>query len=337
MTLAFGFMVQPRSLEETAELARHADAAGYAFLGVADSPVVYQDSFLHQLEALRASERLHVGPLVSHVVLRHPVVVGNALATLNERFGGRSIGVIGTGNSAARGVGAKPATLARLSEAFDCIRGYWSGHGGAFAGTEIPATGLARRGCPLYVAGDGPKIAALAGAVGDGFFYGGSLQAEILSSRLAAGRPGSGQACWVGPTVSFGETVEAVLAEIGAQLAAIANRALRGDLGERGVPAELHEDVRRLWREYDYAFHADSRRARNVELLSPGLAEYLVESFCVWGDLARWRGRLEGLAAAGCDGIVFVLGQDEAPASLRRITVRLRELGYLPDSGTPTL
>lgn len=334
MTLAFGLMVQPRSLDETRELAREADAAGYAWLGVADSPALYQDSYLHQHEALRASERLLVGPLVSHVVLRHPLILGNALATLNEQYGGRSLGVLGTGNSAARGLNARPARLGELAEALECIRGYWSGKGGTFKETRVPATGLRRDGCPLFVAGDGPRAAALAGESGDGFFYGGSLEPSVLSRRLEAGCTRPGQVAWVGPVPSLADTVEGVQAEIGAQLVAIANRALRGDLGARAVPEHLHEDVRRLWREYDYAFHADSRRPRNLDLITPELGAYLVDNFAVWGDEARWRERLDGVAAAGCHGVMFILGHDEPIEAVRRITRRLVAIRYLAPAPT---
>lgn len=327
--LRVGLMVQPRSLDETRQLAREADAAGYAWLGVADSPALYQDSYLHQHEALRASERLLVGPLVSHVVLRHPLILGNALATLNEQYGGRSVGVLGTGNSAARGLDARPARLGDLAEALECIRGYWAGRGGTFKATRVPATGLRRSGCPLFVAGDGPRAAALAGESGDGFFYGGSLDPTVLSRRLEAGCARPGQVAWVGPVPSLADTVEGVLAEIGPQLVAIANRALRGDLGARCVPEPLHEDVRRLWREYDYAFHADSRRPRNLDLISPDLGAYLVDRFAVWGDDSRWRQRMDALAAAGCHGVMFILGHDEPVEAVRLITRRLAEIRYL--------
>ena len=39
---------------------------------------------------------------------------------------------------------------------------------------------------------------------------------------------------------------------------AMANRAFRGDLFERGIPESLHADVHAMWKRYDYAYHADS-------------------------------------------------------------------------------
>ena len=88
--MRFGFMLLPRSLEETREVARLGEAAGFEWMGVADSPTVYQESYLHQVEAARETERIMIGPIVTHVVARHPVIVANLLATFNELTDGRS-------------------------------------------------------------------------------------------------------------------------------------------------------------------------------------------------------------------------------------------------------
>ena len=90
------------------------EAYGFDWVSVADSPTVYQESFLHQLEVARTAPSVTVGPMTSHVVVRHPLIVGNLLATLNEFCDGRVIGTIATGNSAARGLGLKPAKLADI-------------------------------------------------------------------------------------------------------------------------------------------------------------------------------------------------------------------------------
>lgn len=336
-SLRFGVMELPRSLSETAGLARHADEAGYSWLGVADSPTVYQESYLHQFEALRNSSRLRVGPLVSHVVARHPVIVANLLATLHEASDGRAVGTIATGNSAARGLGLRPASAADLRAAVAAIRGYWAGTGGAFRDSTIPATGIARPAPPLLVSADGPRITALGGECGDGVLYGGTMRPDVLARRVAAGRSRPGQSFWIGPAVSLGETVDEVLDDMGAMVVAMANRAFRGDLAERGIPERLHDDVRRMWQAYDYAYHADSTRPRNRDVVSRALAEYLVENFVVWGDEDRWAARLAALAEQGCDGVMFILGQSDQYATTLRITERLRALGLLDqDAGGRT-
>jgi 5,10-methylenetetrahydromethanopterin reductase len=334
MGMDFGFMALPRSLEETREVARAGEAAGFRWMGVADSPTVYQESFLHQLEAARATEQIRIGPVASHLVARHPVIVGNLLATLNEFTDGRAIGTIATGNSAARGLAMKPATVAELGQGIAAIRSYWKGEGGAFSSrnyedSQIPATGLERRACPLFVAADGPKATTLAGEVGDGLLYGGTLEPDVLRRRVEAGRQREDQRLWIGPTVSLQESVEEVQEELGAMIIAMANRAFRGDLDERNIPEDVQADIREMWRRYDYSFHADSSRPQNVEIISERLSAYLIGHFCIWGSEDRWREQLQLLHEAGWDGVMFILGQAEQVDVVREIGDRLQRLGLL--------
>jgi 5,10-methylenetetrahydromethanopterin reductase len=327
--LDYGIMLFPRRAGETRRVAERAEALGFSWLGIADSPTVYQESYLHQLEALHATRHLLVGPVTTHVTLRHPLIVGNLLATLNEIGDGRTVAVLATGNSGARGVGLTPATVKRLGEAVAAIRGYWAGVGGHFDASRIPPTGLARKGCPLFIAADGQRVAALAGDQGDGMLYGGTMDPAVLARRIAAGRKRADQKLWLGPTVSLAPTVGAVLKEMGTLVVAMANRAFRGDLFERGIPEALHPDVQEMWRRYDYAYHADTTRPLNVDIVSPALAEFLVEHFVIWGDAARWCSKLDLLRSYGCDGIMFILGQGDPEQACEAIAARLRELGEI--------
>jgi len=323
-------MIFPRRASETRRVAERAEALGFSWLGIADSPTVYQESYLHQLEALRSTRRLIVGPVTTHVTLRHPLIVGNLLATLSEIGDGRIVGVLATGNSGARGIGLKPATVKQLEEAVAAIRGYWAGVGGRFAESRIPPTGLTRKGCPLFIAADGQRVAALAGDQGDGMLYGGTMEPTVLARRIAAGRRRADQKLWLGPAVSLAPTIGTAIEEMGTLVVAMANRAFRGDLFERGIPESLHAEIRAMWQRYDYAYHADSTRPLNADIVSPALAEFLIEHFVIWGDASRWRSKLDLLRGHGCDGIMFILGQGDAEQACEAIASRLRELGEIP-------
>ncbi|HET9103531.1 MAG TPA: LLM class flavin-dependent oxidoreductase [Solirubrobacteraceae bacterium] len=322
-------MLLPRSLEKTREVARLGEALGFSWIAVADSPTVYQDSYLHQLEVARAAESVLVGPMVSHVVARHPVIVGNQLATLNSFTGGRVIGTLATGNSAARGLGMKPATIDRLGRSVQAIQSYWRGERGELDGSFIPATGITRDGCPLLISADGPKAAALSGRVGDGLLYGGTMEPEIRRRRLAAMGGGPGKQAWIAPTVSLATDHAAVAADLGAMVVAMANRAMRGDLTERGVPEDVQADVLEMRRAYDYGFHADSSRPRNTGVVSERLTGHLIDSLCVWGDADRWRSTLDGLEQDGWTGVMFILGQAEQVSAITAVGERLQALGRL--------
>lgn len=333
--MKFGVMILPRSLAETREVADTGGRLGFDWISVADSPTVYQDSYLHQLEVARTAENVLVGPMVSHLVARHPVIVGNQLSTLQSFTCGRVLGTIATGNSAARGLGMKPATVAQLGQGIEAIQAYWRGERAEFKDTFIPETGLQRDACPLLVAADGPKAAALSGQVGDGLLYGGTMDPEVRRRRLAAMGPGPGKQAWIAPTVSLREDHSAVRDDLGAMVIAMANRAMRGDLDERRVPPDVQADVLEMRRAYDYGFHADNSRPRNTGVVSQRLTDHLIDSLCVWGDEARWRETLDGLEQDGWTGVMFILGQAEQTGVIEQIGHRLRSLGRLPAAPLP--
>jgi alkanesulfonate monooxygenase SsuD/methylene tetrahydromethanopterin reductase-like flavin-dependent oxidoreductase (luciferase family) len=314
-------MIMPRDVPTTRSAAAAAEAAGLEWFGIGDSPVVFGESYLHQAEAVHATERIAVGPLVTHVVLRHPVVLASLLSTLQEISGGRARGVIGTGNSAARGVGLSPARLAEVREAVALIRDHWAGRGATYGESAIPATGVARPEAPLFIAGDGPKVAALGAEVGDGFMFSGALDERLVASRahVLGDVP-----LWIAVAFSPETSAHAVHADLGAALVAIANRALRGDLSERRVPDALQPQVRAMHQAYDYAHHGTHERPSNAEVISDELAEFLAERFCIWGDDARFAQTLAMLEGAGCAGVMFIVNRPDPVGTIEELGRRLR-------------
>jgi alkanesulfonate monooxygenase SsuD/methylene tetrahydromethanopterin reductase-like flavin-dependent oxidoreductase (luciferase family) len=118
-----------------------------------------------------ATTRMMLGPLVLNVANRHPGVLANMAATLQQVSGGRLLLGIGAGGSArtpyAREQLAIGATVAgdavraqRVVDAITLIRRLWSGTDG-FLRPEPPP--------PIVVGGFGPRMAAIAGRHGDGF------------------------------------------------------------------------------------------------------------------------------------------------------------------------
>ncbi len=330
--MQIGYMLLPRSLDATRAGAQLGEELGFSWAGVADSPTVYQESYLHQVEAAHVTDRMRISSMVSHVVVRHPVILANLWATLQEISGGRTVGTLATGNSAARGLGMKPATIAELGEAAEAIRGTWRGEGGPFRDSRIPPTGLVREGCPIIISADGPRAAALAGELGDGLLYGGTMDRDVRRRRLESGRRSEHQEAWIAPTVSLAETHSDVSDDLGAMVVAMANRAMRGNLDERNVPSPVQEDVLEMRRAYDYGFHADSSRPQNVGVVSERLRDYLIDSLCLWGTEERWEALLGELADEGWTGVMLILGQAEQLSVLRAIGERLERLGYLTPS-----
>lgn len=141
---------------------------------------------LTSLTALaEATKRVTLGPLVLNVSNRHPGLLANISATLQQISGGRFIVGLGAGGSKStpyareqEGIGqiVEPDAVRaeRVAEAAQILRRLWSGDVTSFAGTHYrldrPQGYLrADPAPPIIVGGFGPRMAAIAGKHGDGF------------------------------------------------------------------------------------------------------------------------------------------------------------------------
>jgi alkanesulfonate monooxygenase SsuD/methylene tetrahydromethanopterin reductase-like flavin-dependent oxidoreductase (luciferase family) len=127
------------------------------------------------LSALAAAvPQLAVGSLVLNVANRDPGTLAVMAATLQEVSGGRLLLGVGAGGGAGtpyvteqvalgRTVGGDAARRAAVESTIATLRQVWSGTTGGVGGFLRPSPPP-----PVIVGGFGPKMAALAGRVGDG-------------------------------------------------------------------------------------------------------------------------------------------------------------------------
>ena len=131
------------------------------------------------------TERVALGPLVLNVNSRHPGVLANMAATLQEISGGRLL--LGIGAGAHRRLPYAPEHLSigipverdavraeRAAEAVQVMKRLWAGDASSFAGSQYRLdgpTGFLRAdpAPPIIVGGFGPRMAAIAGRHADGF------------------------------------------------------------------------------------------------------------------------------------------------------------------------
>jgi alkanesulfonate monooxygenase SsuD/methylene tetrahydromethanopterin reductase-like flavin-dependent oxidoreductase (luciferase family) len=118
--------------------------------------------------------RIALGPLVLNVANRDPGVLGVMAATLQEVSGGRLLLGLGAGGglgtpypaeqmALGRMVGSDTARRRAVEEAVAKLRQVWSGTVGGVAGFLRPEPPP-----PIIIGGFGPKMADVAGRVGDG-------------------------------------------------------------------------------------------------------------------------------------------------------------------------
>jgi alkanesulfonate monooxygenase SsuD/methylene tetrahydromethanopterin reductase-like flavin-dependent oxidoreductase (luciferase family) len=157
-----------------------------------------------------ATSRVQLGTLVLNVNTRHPGIVANMAATLQEISGGRFVLGIGAGGSRdlpyaremeALGMAVEdnPVRRARVAEAVQLLRLLWNGGSPSFAGRHYRldrADGFLRPNPPppIVVGGFGPRMAAVAGRYGDGFNTPASHpQLDQLAATARAERAKSGR------------------------------------------------------------------------------------------------------------------------------------------------
>ncbi len=149
----------------------------------ADAGVVESWTALSALA--EATRRVTIGPLVLNTGLRHPGVLANMTATLQQVSGGRLLLGIGAGATPSMAYAREQTALGmevpgdrvraeRVAETAQVLRRLWSGDPSSFAGRRFRLdrpSGFLRPDPPppIIVGGFGPRMAAIAGRFGDGF------------------------------------------------------------------------------------------------------------------------------------------------------------------------
>ncbi|GAA2007331.1 LLM class flavin-dependent oxidoreductase [Microbacterium ulmi] len=158
------------------------------------------------------SERVRLGSAVTDAFVRHPALTATLFASLDEYAGGRMVIGIGAGVAGLPAMGiARPRPQTAIREAIHLMRAMWKGGRVDFDGATTSFHGeldfaAPREAIPIWVAGRGPRILELAGAVADGALVGGLVapaglafaEERILAGAASAGRgQGPTRAIWL--------------------------------------------------------------------------------------------------------------------------------------------
>ena len=302
----FGIVFLPESLAGFGDLCREAEDSGFDWLGVADSQSVFRELYVALTLAALNTSRVRLGPLVTNPLTRHLVVTASAIASVDELSGGRAVLGLGSGDSAIYTIGAPPATVAGLEDSITTLGRLTSGETVEREGRTWRVHRSTRR-VPIYLAAEGPRTLELAGRVADGVIVGLGLTPEVIRLSLAAIERGARAAgrtladvdVWWFAKTSLADRRDAAIEPIKMALAASANHAFRFTLEGKAVPADLHEKIRALQREYN-AHHHEIPGAANASLPDRfGLTEFLVDRFGIAGTPADCVAQISRAMAAG--------------------------------------
>src|SRR3982074_752643 len=99
-----------------------AEALGYDVFWITDSPLAGREAMAMLGARAVSTQRIHLGPGVSHLAGRHPSVIASAMATLDELAPGRIRLGIGVGDSGPLNLGVPRTSLRDLETEVTKIR-----------------------------------------------------------------------------------------------------------------------------------------------------------------------------------------------------------------------
>jgi probable F420-dependent oxidoreductase len=189
------FLTDP-PVRRIVELAKKAEDAGFDYVWLADSQVLWQDSWIVSSLVAEATERIKIGPMVTNPVTRDWSVTASMLAALDEISGGRIVCGMGRGDSAVRTVGLKPASVDDFRRSIGVIKGLFGGRSVEHNGIDVKIEWAEGRDLEVWGAGYGPRVLDVVGRECDGFI----LQLTdpdifqwmlplVRKGQAAAGRP----------------------------------------------------------------------------------------------------------------------------------------------------
>jgi 5,10-methylenetetrahydromethanopterin reductase len=287
---------------------------GYDYFWITDSTLHARYCYSYLTLAAVNSSSMILGTNCTHPITRHPAVNANAIATINEISGGRTILGIGAGDSPVMEVGARLAKVKELRAAVDMSRRLYAGERFDFEGPNFELkNGTIHHGLEgveppkIYLTVSGPKMLEMAGEVADGvIIHCGAFREglEFALSHLKAGADRAGRSlddidiAWH----LFGVIDDDVEAARAAATPIAAWFPMRSPLycEIAGIPDELTQEIRGVYSGGE--FH-EARRAHELT------TDDMVDKFTVAGNVDVWHERIAMAEEFGISHIeIFPMG-----------------------------
>ena len=323
------------------DLVADAESMGYGFCWAFDSPMLRSNPFVLLALAAQRTTRIRLGVGVAVAGLREAPETANAIASVNALAPGRTFLGLGTGNTAMRTLGRRPARLAEFVDYVRVVRDLLSGESASYRGPDgihpvrfqHPGPGYVdiEPRVPVHVGGFGPRAQALAGELGDGLITGFPRGGTLAQALANVGR-GAERAGRVLDGFETTGLVNVVMLEPGEDLSSqrvvaacgpsiMANVHYLVDLVREGG-GDPPDYVLPIWEEY-LAFHAtraadtahQQLHASHYSHLDPDEARFvtpeIIRAFCLAGQPEEIVERIREWEAGGLDALVFVPPEGE--------------------------
>src|SRR4051794_36917388 len=308
MALSFGVTVLPDPpYQRMIELFQLAERLGFDYAWTYDSHVLWQESMPTLALAAQATERIHLGHMVTNPGTREPTVLASAYATLHDISDGRMVMAIGRGDSARRYIGQQPVPVGRFEKALKMIKPFMNGESVNWNDKDMELAWVRKELPPIemHVAGYGPKALAVAGRIGDGVVIQLAdpdiIQWIMGTARAAAeeaGRDPAALKCIVSAPSHISDDIADAREQTRWFPAMVSNHVM--DLIERyGDDSEIPKDLTEFVKArkfYDYKDHSRVGAAHGEFV-----TDEIVDRFCVLGTVADATKKLKKLESVGVD------------------------------------
>jgi 5,10-methylenetetrahydromethanopterin reductase len=304
--MEFHIGILPReSVSHSLKLGHMVEELGLAGVWVADSHSIMRDAYALLTLLAVQTRRIRLAAGVTPTVTRHPAVLANSWATLDEVSGGRAILGVGTGDSAVINLGLQPEKLAVFEDKIRVIRGLLRGEQVEYEGATIQMP-WSHCNVPIVMACSGPKALRTGGRIADGVLF--QVGADPAFVRYAldnirlgaesAGRRLKDLTLYMRLACAVHEDREKARDEVRGYASVAAGTVFKT------IPREyfddaLWEDVERFKAGYDYIDHG-SNKSRQARLLT----DRILDAIAVAGTPGEAVPRFRELAGMDIDGFV---------------------------------
>ena len=321
MPASFHLGVLPnRPLKELVEVVSLADELGFGGAWVADSQSVFREAFIALAMFAQNTKNLQLATGVTNVSTRHPAVMADNFATLDEISDGRAILGIGVGDSAMFNIGQKPAKLKRLEYVIGVVRKLMAGESAEFDGVELKVSWPPRK-VPVVIACTGPRSLQLAGRIGDGvLFQVGAApdlvryaQKNIAIGAREAGRDMSEIKLYQRLACAVGDDREQVRTEAKGY-ASVAANTIYSAIPREDIPEDLYKDLHEMKQAYDYQQHG-SMDARQAALIT----DRILDAVAIAGTPQEAVDRFQELIDLGVENFVLPVATRDPAAIITKL------------------
>ena len=307
-----------KPVSQCVKLGQLAEELGYAGFWVADSHSVFRDAYMVLANTAVVTNRILLAAGVTPTPTRHPAVLANAWATLQELSNGRAVMGLGVGDSAVSNLGLKPERLAVFEEKLKTVRALMKGECADYQGKELRMP-WAKFDVPIVMACSGPKSLQMGGRLADGIlFQVGSDPAFVRYAldNIQKGADAAGRklediklimrvACLVDDDRELAR--EAVKG-----YAAVAAGTTYMTVSREYFDDDLYEDLTRFKAGYDYKEHGSSA-AKHKELLT----DRILDAIAIAGTPEEAIPRFQQIADMGVNGFCWTAGMPEPEPFVR--------------------